>query len=107
MMEESCDTRFRRGNSRGCNKLIFSFNVPPAIVPTGYSRISAPSPSGILTTLKILADHYPERLAKAFIVDASSVFYYVWKVRIISSRSRRRHRSWCIEKWTDELQTKT
>jgi hypothetical protein len=47
----------------------------------GYSRVSAPSPSGILTTLKILADHYPERLAKAFIVDASSMFYYVWKVR--------------------------
>jgi len=46
----------------------------------GYSRISAPSPSGILATLKILADHYPERLAKAFIVDASSMFYYVWKV---------------------------
>ncbi len=46
----------------------------------GYSRISAPSPSGILATLKILADHYPERLAKAFIVDASSMFYFVWKV---------------------------
>jgi hypothetical protein len=47
---------------------------------TGYSTISAPSTSGILTTLKIIADYYPERLAKAFVVDASSMFYYVWKV---------------------------
>jgi hypothetical protein len=46
----------------------------------GYSRISAPSPGGILATLRIIADHYPERLAKAFIVDASSMFYYAWKV---------------------------
>jgi hypothetical protein len=46
----------------------------------GYSRISAPSPGGILATLRIIAEHYPERLAKAFIVDASSVFYYAWKV---------------------------
>lgn len=103
MMEESCATRFMKGNSRGCGKVNFVIQCTTCHCSTGYSRISAPSPSGILTTLKILADHYPERLAKAFIVDASSVFYYVWKVRIISSSSRRRHISWCIEKWTDEL----
>jgi hypothetical protein len=32
MMEESCATRFRKGNSRGCGRLILSLNVPPAIV---------------------------------------------------------------------------
>lgn len=54
---------------------------------SGYSKTSAPSPSGILTTLKILSDHYPERLAKAFIVDASSMFYHVWKVRWFFDRA--------------------
>ncbi|XP_024379333.1 uncharacterized protein [Physcomitrium patens] len=71
--------------------IIFTMEVAIASMPPGvdqwvlildaggYSRMSAPSTSGILTTLKMLADHYPERLAKAFIVDASSMFYYVWK----------------------------
>ncbi|CAK9235326.1 unnamed protein product [Sphagnum jensenii] len=71
--------------------VIFTLEVAVAAMPPGvdqwvlildaggYSRISGPSPSGILATLKILADHYPERLAKAFIVDASSMFYFVWK----------------------------
>ncbi|KAG0582472.1 hypothetical protein M758_3G062100 [Ceratodon purpureus] len=71
--------------------IIFTMEVAVAAMPPGvdqwilildaggYSKISAPSTSGILTTLKVLADHYPERLAKAFIVDASSMFYYVWK----------------------------
>ncbi|KAG0577299.1 hypothetical protein M758_5G140200 [Ceratodon purpureus] len=71
--------------------LIFTMEVAVAAMPPGvdqwvlildaggYSTLSAPSTSGILTTLKLLADHYPERLAKAFIVDASSMFYCVWK----------------------------
>lgn len=71
--------------------IIFTMEVAVAAMPPGvdqwvlildaggYTKISAPSTSGILTTLKVLADHYPERLAKAFIVDASSMFYYVWK----------------------------
>ena len=54
---------------------------------TGYSRISAPSPSGNLTTWKFLANHYLERLAKAFILDALSIFYHVRKVRCFP---------WCI-----------
>jgi uncharacterized protein (DUF2249 family) len=72
--------------------IIFTMEVAVAAMPPGvdqcvlildaggYSRISAPSPGGILATLRIIADHYPERLAKAFIVDASSMFYYAWKV---------------------------
>ncbi|XP_024398179.1 uncharacterized protein [Physcomitrium patens] len=71
--------------------IIFTMEVAVAAMPPGvaqwvlildaggYSRLSAPSTSGILSTLKMLADHYPERLAKAFIVDASSMFYYFWK----------------------------
>jgi len=71
--------------------IIFTMEVAVAAMPPGvdqcvlildaggYSRISAPSPGGILATLRIIADHYPERLAKAFIVDASSMFYYAWK----------------------------
>jgi hypothetical protein len=52
---------------------------------TGYSRTSAPSPTGILTTWKLLADHYPERLAKAFIfLDALSMFYHVCKGEMVS-----------------------
>ncbi|CAK9871271.1 unnamed protein product [Sphagnum jensenii] len=71
--------------------IIFTMEVAVAAMPPGvdqcvlildaggYSRISAPSPGGILATLRIIADHYPERVAKAFIVDASSMFYYAWK----------------------------
>lgn len=33
--------------------------------------------------LKIFVDHYLERLAKVFIVDASSMFYNVWKVGML------------------------
>lgn len=71
--------------------LIFTMEVAIAAMPPGvtqwvlivdtggYSKIRAPWTSGILTSLKILADHYPERLAKAFIVDAPAMLYYVWK----------------------------
>lgn len=62
---------------------------------TGYSTLSAPSTSGILTTMKMLADHYPERLAKAFIVDASSMFYYIWKVRWLFRLGQRSCRLRC------------
>lgn len=34
-----------------------------------------------LATTSFMQDQYPERLKTAFIVDAPSVFYYLWKVR--------------------------
>ncbi|CAM6098480.1 unnamed protein product [Calypogeia fissa] len=49
------------------------------IIDVGQSKMSSPSSSTILGTLKILSENYPERLAKAFIVDSPSVFYYLWK----------------------------
>ncbi|XP_044498579.1 CRAL-TRIO domain-containing protein C589.09, mitochondrial [Mangifera indica] len=33
----------------------------------------------LLTTLKILADYYPGRLHKAFVIDPPSLFSYLWK----------------------------
>lgn len=80
-----------RNHKQHLRFIIFTMEVAVAAMPPGidqwvlildvggYSTLSAPSTSGILTTMKMLADHYPERLAKAFIVDASSMFYYIWK----------------------------
>eukprot|EP00249_Psilotum_nudum_P002611 c15733_g1_i1 orf=479-1309(-) len=33
----------------------------------------------IIQLLKMLGEHYPERVARAFLVDAPPLFYYVWK----------------------------
>eukprot|EP00250_Pteridium_aquilinum_P005030 c15191_g1_i1 orf=120-845(+) len=35
--------------------------------------------STIVQLLKVLGEHYPERLARSFIVDAPAMFYYLWK----------------------------
>ncbi|GAQ80813.1 Sec14p-like phosphatidylinositol transfer family protein [Klebsormidium nitens] len=45
----------------------------------GYSRANSPPLSVSYATMKILADHYPERLKTAFIVDAPSIFSFLWK----------------------------
>lgn len=37
----------------------------------------------LLATLKILGDHYPGRLHKAFVIDPPSLFSYLWKVCVI------------------------
>lgn len=44
----------------------------------GYSRANAPPISISLSTLRILADSYPERLHRVIIVDAPSIFSIVW-----------------------------
>ncbi|KAL2603026.1 hypothetical protein R1flu_013128 [Riccia fluitans] len=49
------------------------------IIDIGHSKVTSPSSSTILGTLKIINEHYPERLAKAFVVDCPTVFYYLWK----------------------------
>ncbi|WOG83302.1 hypothetical protein DCAR_0102477 [Daucus carota subsp. sativus] len=33
----------------------------------------------LLTTMKIIADYYPSRLHKAFVIDPPSIFSYLWK----------------------------
>lgn len=45
-----------------------------------YSRKSQPPYSVSSSTQKIFADHYPERLQKAYIVDAPNLFYYLYKI---------------------------
>lgn len=36
----------------------------------------------LLATLKIVAEYYPGRLCKAFVIDPPSLFSYLWKVKI-------------------------
>ncbi|KAG6544311.1 hypothetical protein Mapa_014314 [Marchantia paleacea] len=49
------------------------------VIDMGHAKLSSPSSSTILGTLRILNEHYPERLAKAYIVDSPSVLYFLWK----------------------------
>lgn len=35
----------------------------------------------LMTTLKIVAEYYPGRLYKAFVIDPPSLFSYIWKVK--------------------------
>jgi len=35
-------------------------------------------------TLKIVADYYPGRLHRAFVIDPPSLFSVLWKVRAVS-----------------------
>lgn len=35
----------------------------------------------LIASLKIIADYYPQRLHKAFVIDPPSLFSYLWKVR--------------------------
>ncbi|MEW5306164.1 MAG: hypothetical protein WDW36_008651 [Sanguina aurantia] len=44
----------------------------------GYSRANSPPLSVSLATLRVLVDHYPERLHMCFIVDAPSIFSLLW-----------------------------
>ena len=44
----------------------------------GYSRANSPPINVSIATLRILADSYPERLHKVLIVDAPSVFSFLW-----------------------------
>ncbi|WIA22270.1 hypothetical protein OEZ85_004590 [Tetradesmus obliquus] len=45
-----------------------------------YSPSNAPALSVTLGVLSLLANHYPERLYKAYVVNAPSIFQMAWKV---------------------------
>ncbi|CAG9467738.1 unnamed protein product [Pedinophyceae sp. YPF-701] len=45
----------------------------------GYSRANSPPISTSIATLKVFADHYPERLRRAYIVDAPGIFSLLWR----------------------------
>eukprot|EP00879_Flechtneria_rotunda_P000564 GHRR01000670.1.p1 GENE.GHRR01000670.1~~GHRR01000670.1.p1 ORF type:complete len:300 (+),score=95.78 GHRR01000670.1:132-1031(+) len=45
-----------------------------------YSPTNAPPLSITLSVLQLLANHYPERLYKAYVVNAPSIFQLAWKV---------------------------
>eukprot|EP00878_Enallax_costatus_P000644 GHUV01000749.1.p1 GENE.GHUV01000749.1~~GHUV01000749.1.p1 ORF type:complete len:297 (+),score=74.09 GHUV01000749.1:221-1111(+) len=45
-----------------------------------YSPRNAPPLSLTLSVLQMLADHYPERLYKAYVVNAPSVFQFAYKI---------------------------
>jgi hypothetical protein len=49
-----------------------------------YSPSNAPALSVTLGVLQLLANHYPERLYKAYVVNAPSIFQMAWKVRKLS-----------------------
>ena len=44
----------------------------------GYSRANSPPLNVSLATLRVLADCYPERLHRVLMVDAPSVFSFLW-----------------------------
>merc|ERR1711959_100353 len=44
------------------------------------TRASSPPLSLTMETLKIMQNHYPERLAKCILVDSPFVFRVLWKV---------------------------
>jgi len=46
----------------------------------GYSRANSPPLRVSLATLRTLADHYPERLERVYLVDAPGVFSVLWNV---------------------------
>jgi len=39
----------------------------------------------LLPALKIVAEYYPGRLCKAFVIDPPSLFAYLWKVTTIQN----------------------
>lgn len=49
------------------------------IIDIGSLRKGSLALSTIVQLFKLLSDHYPERLARAFVMDAPPMFYYLWK----------------------------
>ncbi|GER44681.1 Sec14p-like phosphatidylinositol transfer family protein [Striga asiatica] len=45
----------------------------------GFFRSASAFMNMLLTTLKIIADYYPARLHRAFVIDPPSLFTYLWK----------------------------
>ena len=46
----------------------------------GMTRANSPPLNVSLATLRIMANHFTERLCKCFFVDAPAVFGYLWAV---------------------------
>lgn len=53
----------------------------------GFFRSASAFMNLLLATLKIVAEYYPGRLFKAFVIDPPTLFSYLWKVkRYINSK---------------------
>lgn len=69
-----------------CNTLESATRLMPNGIETwvwmmdlkGYSSRNSPRVQLTLSALKILANHFPERMGKAYIVDAPSIFSLLW-----------------------------
>ncbi|KAK6117161.1 hypothetical protein DH2020_049040 [Rehmannia glutinosa] len=51
----------------------------PEVSRSGFFRSAPAFMNMLLATLKIIADYYPGRLHKAFVIDPPSLFSYLWK----------------------------
>ncbi|WOH16044.1 hypothetical protein DCAR_0935593 [Daucus carota subsp. sativus] len=49
------------------------------LIDASFFRSGAAFMNMLLATLKIIADYYPSRLHKAFVIDPPSIFSYLWK----------------------------
>jgi hypothetical protein len=49
----------------------------------GYDSRNSPRIDVTLRVLQLVASHYPERLAKVFIVDAPTIFWVLFKVGFV------------------------
>ncbi|GMH32284.1 hypothetical protein BSKO_00118 [Bryopsis sp. KO-2023] len=69
-----------------CNTLESATRLMPEGIETwvwimdlkGYSSRNSPRVQVTLNVLKILANHFPERMGKCYIVDAPSIFSLLW-----------------------------
>lgn len=46
----------------------------------GFFRSASAFMNLLLAALKVVADYYPGRLYKAFVIDPPTLFSYLWKV---------------------------
>lgn len=46
----------------------------------GFYRSGSAFMNTLVATLKMIADHYPGRVHKVFVIDPPSLFSYLWKV---------------------------
>lgn len=54
---------------------------------TGFFRSASGFMNILVAALKTIAEHYPGRLHKAFVIDPPSIFPYLWKVFYLISLS--------------------
>jgi hypothetical protein len=53
-----------------------------SVANAGFFRSASAFMNLLLATLKTVAEYYPGRLHKAFVIDPPSLFSYLWKVKI-------------------------